>query len=116
MATRRCECGVWFEYDARVRDDALECPECGRILPRGARETWSAARLGPSLVWLAVIGAVVLAAAGLAAALEMLADGRTPGAVICLLLGVIGGAILIVLACVVRALADAVARLEDRIP
>jgi hypothetical protein len=116
MATRRCTCGIWFEYDERVKDDALECPECGRILPRGARESWSAARLGPSLVWLCALGAVVLAAGGLTAALGLLGDDRTVPAVLALLGGVLGGAILIVLGCVIRALAVAVARLEDRIP
>ncbi len=116
MATRRCRCGVWFKYDAMVKDDALECPECGRILPRGVREVWSAARLGPSLVWLAILGAVVLAAGGLIVALGLLGDGRTVEAVIAILGGVLGGATLVVMGCVVRALADAVGRLEDRIP
>jgi len=116
MATRRCRCGVWFEYDAKVKDDALECPECGRILPRGAREVWSAARLGPSLVWLGILGAVVIATGGLAIALGLLSDGRTLEAVLALLGGVLGGAILVVFCCVVRGLANAVGRLEDRIP
>ncbi len=116
MATRRCRCGVWFEYDAKVNDDALECPECGRILPRGAREVWSAARLGPSMVWLGILGAIVLAAGGLVLALGLLSDGRTIGGVLALLGGVIGGALLFVFGCVMRALSDAVGRLEDRIP
>jgi len=116
MATRRCRCGVWFEYDAMVKDDALECPECGRILPRGVREVWSAARLGPSLVWLSILGGVVLAGGGLIVALDLLGDGRTVEAVISILGGVIGGAILVLLGCVVKALSEAVGRLEDRIP
>jgi hypothetical protein len=99
-----------------VKDDALECPECGRILPRGAREAWPAARLAPSLVWLCLLGGVVMAAAGLAAALAWLGDHRTLPAVLALLGGVLGASILIVGGFLLRALARAVERLEDRIP
>jgi hypothetical protein len=116
MAMRRCRCSTWFEYDARVKDEAVECPECGRILPRDAREAWTASRLGRTLVWLTALGALILAVGGLAGALALVKEGQGLPAALSLLGGILLGGVLVVLACTVRALGDAVGRLEDRVP
>jgi hypothetical protein len=116
MAMRRCECGIWFEYDARVKDDAVECPECGRILARRAAQTATAESLGRTLVILSSLGAVVLVAAGVAGALAMVQIEQPLLAVISLLGGILLGATLIVLSLTIRSVWDALGRLEDRVP
>jgi uncharacterized integral membrane protein len=116
MAMRRCDCGIWFEYDALVKDDAVECPECGRILARRAAQAGAAEGLGRTLVILASLAAVVLVAGGVAGALALVGAEQPVPAVVCLLAGVLMGATLIVLALTVRAVGDALGRLEDRVP
>jgi hypothetical protein len=116
MAMRRCRCGVWFQYDARVKDDAVECPECGRILPRSARESWGAPRLARSLVGVSIPAAVVLVLLAVLQALVLVEDGATGPAVILILGGVLVAGVLLLLGLTVRALSDAVGRLEDRVP
>jgi hypothetical protein len=116
MAMRRCECGVWFRYDARVRDEALECPACGRILPRSARETWNAGRVGQSLVWIALFAAVLIALGGVTGAYALVNAGEPLAGALVLLGGIFLAGTLALIGATLRALGAAVSRLEDRVP
>jgi len=115
FAVRRCACGTWFEYDALVRDDAVECPHCGRILPR-EHDVEEPSSLARSLVWLSTMAGVAVAGAGVLGLTKALAAGETALAVLSLLGGLFIGAIFVGGALTLRALTDAVARLEERIP
>jgi hypothetical protein len=116
MATRRCSCGVWFEYDALVRDEAVECPECGRILPREGRDKGQARSAASTLVWQAGILCCILAFGGVVGAIAFLRAEDAVAAIAFLLICVFLGGFLISGAATLRALAEAVDRLEDRIP
>jgi len=115
-ATRRCECGTWFDFDALVHDDAVECPNCGRILARGDAEIGEAASAARTLQWIAAVAAVVFLAGGIAGMVAFLGTGDVPAAVIVFCAGLFVAALLVAGPMTIRALAEAVARLENRTP
>ena len=114
MAARRCACGAWFEFDALVRDDVVECPQCGRVFKRSA--PGSAVVAAGVLQWIAALVALVFATAGVAGMIAFLGAGNVLGAVLAFAGGLFVAALVIAGPMTIRAIAEAVGRLEDRIP